>query len=529
MTHNLIFVLILAAWISATAFAADAVFDVRDYGAKADGVTLCTTAIQKAMDACAAGGGGTVLLAGGKFLSGTVYLRSHVTLRIEAGATLLGSTNIAHYPDNIPAIRSYTDKYVKQSLIAGENLENIGITGRGLIDGQGRSFKIKDRKRPYENRPYLIRLVNCRDVLVEGVRLQHSAMWMQHYLGCERVTMRGVHVWNFGNANNDGLDLDGCKDCTVSQCVFESDDDAITLKSTFERPCDSITISDCIARSHCNAIKMGTESNGGFKNITIANCVVTSAHDANVTYGHTRGISGISLELVDGGQLERIAIVNISIHGVGVPLFLRLGDRARPFKDGMEPPPVGSFRDVVINNIVATGVGKTGCSITGLTNAPIHNVSLSNLMFEFEGGNARKLAEKEVAELPKKYPESSMFGDLPAYGFYCRHVKGLRFSNTQLRTTAADQRHAMVFNDVEDLSLDGLDAAFWPGGAAMLGLTQVRDAIIRGCKPRAKDGTFLKLSGDKSRNITLLANDLGGGAKPAELAPDAPKDALLVK
>ncbi|MBI5684276.1 MAG: glycoside hydrolase [Verrucomicrobia bacterium] len=529
MTHNPILVLILMAWTCAAAFAADAVFDVRDYGAKADGATLCTTAIQKAMDACAAGGGGTVLLAGGRFLSGTICLRSHVTLRIEAGATLLGSTNIAHYPDNIPAIRSYTDKYVKQSLIAGENLENIGITGRGLIDGQGRSFKIKDRKRPYENRPYLIRLVNCRDVLVESVRLQHSAMWMQHYLGCERVTMRGVRVWNFGNANNDGLDLDGCKDCTVSQCVFESDDDAITLKSTFERPCDSITISDCVARSHCNAIKMGTESNGGFKNITIANCVVTSPHDANVTYGHTRGISGISLELVDGGQLERIAISNISIHGVGVPLFLRLGDRARPFKDGMEPQPVGSFRDVVINNIVATGVGKIGCSITGLTNAPIHNVSLSNLMFEFEGGGARKLAEKEVAELPKKYPESTMFGELPAYGFYCRHVKGLRFSNIQLRTASADRRHAMVFDDVENLTADGLDASFWPGGAAMLGLAQVRDALIRGCKPCAKDSAFLRLSGDKSRNITLIANDLGGAGKAIEVAPGAHKDAIVMK
>ncbi len=529
MSRHFIVVSILIAWISTAAFAAEAVFDARDFGARADGSTLCTEAIQKAMDTCAAAGGGTVVLAGGKFLSGTIYLRSHVTLRIEAGATLLGSTNIAHYPHNIPAIRSYTDQYVKQSLIAGENLENIGITGRGLIDGQGRSFKIKDRKRTYEDRPYLIRLVNCRDVLVEGVRLQHSAMWMQHYLGCERLTMRGIRVWNFGNANNDGLDLDGCKDCTVSQCIFESDDDAITLKSTFERPCDSITISDCIARSHCNAIKMGTESNGGFKNITIANCVVTSPTHTNVFYGRGRGMSGISLELVDGGQLERVAISNISIHGVIVPLFLRLGDRARPFKDGMEPQPVGSFRDVVINNIVATGVGKIGCSITGLTNALVENVSISNIVFEFEGGGTRKLAEKEVAELPKKYPESLMFGDLPAYGFYCRHVKGLRFSNIQLRTATADLRHAMVFDDVENLAVDGLDAAFWPGGAAMLDLTQVRDAFIRGCKPRAKDGAFLKLSGDKSRNITLLANDLSGAAKAAEVAPDASKDALVTK
>jgi len=509
--------------------AADTVFDPCRFGAKPDGKTLCTQAIQKAIDACAAAGGGTVLLAGGKFLSGTIHLRSHVTIEVAAGATLLGSTNISHYPNNIPSIRSYTDNYVKQSLIAGENLENVGLVGRGVIDGQGRSFKMKDRSRPWENRPYLIRLVNCRDVLVEGLRLQHSAMWMQHYLACERVTMRGVRVWNFGNANNDGLDLDGCKDCTVSQCVFESDDDAITLKSTFERPSESITISDCIARSHCNAIKMGTESNGGFKDITIANCVVTSPADAQKTYGHTRGISGISLELVDGGKLERVAIANIAIHGVEVPLFLRLGDRARPFKKDMPPIAVGSFRDVVINNIVATDAGKTGCSITGMTNAPIENVSLSNIQLHFEGGGTRELADKQVEELPKKYPEATMFGGLPAYGFYCRHVKGLRFSNVQLRTAAADQRHAMAFDDVENLAIDGFDAAFSPGGAAMLSLMQTRGAIIRGCQPRAKDGTFLKLAGDRSRNIALIANDLSGAGKPADVAPEVPKDVLAVK
>lgn len=528
MSRYFVAATILTVW-STAAFAADTVFDVRNFGAKADGSTLCTAAIQKATDACAAAGGGTVVLAGGQFLSGTIYLRSHVTLRIEAGATLLGSTNIAHYPHNIPAIRSYTDSYVKQSLIAGENLENIGITGRGVIDGQGSHFKMVSRARPYENRPYLIRLVNCRDVLVEGVRLQKSAMWMQHYLGCERLTMRGIRVWNFGNANNDGLDLDGCRDCTVSQCVFESDDDGITLKSTFERPCDSITISDCVARSHCNAIKMGTESNGGFKNITIANCVVTSPSHTNVIYGRSRGMGGISLELVDGGTLERVAISNISIHGVNVPLFLRLGDRGRPFKEGMEPLPVGSFKDVVINNIVGTGVGKTGCSITGLTGAPIENVSLNNLMFEFEGGGTRELAGKQVAELPKNYPESSMFGDLPAYGFYCRHVKGLRFSNIQLRTAAADLRHAMAFDDVENLAVDGLDAAFWPGGAAVFGLAQVRDALIRGCQPRAKEGVFLKLAGNKSQNIALVANDLSGIAKAADVAPDVPKNALVTQ
>ncbi|MCI0491617.1 MAG: glycoside hydrolase family 28 protein [Planctomycetes bacterium] len=511
--------------LAAAAFASEGVFDPRDFGAKPDGQTLCTEPIQRAIDACAAANGGTVLLAGGKFLSGTITLRSHVTLRIETGATLLGSTNIAHYPHNIPSVRSYTDNYVKQSLIAGENLENIGLVGAGLIDGQGGSF-IKNRERPYENRPFLIRLVNCRDVLVEGLRLRNSAMWMQHYLACERVTVRGVHVWNYGNENNDGIDLDGCQDCTVSQCVFDSDDDGITLKSTLDRPCARITISDCIARSRCSAIKMGTESNGGFKDITINNCVVTSPIGGNGTAGRPRGLAGIALELVDGGQLERIAIANITIQGVSTPLFLRLGDRGRPFDPNRPPPAIGSFQDVVINNIVATGVSNIGCSITGQPDHPIENVSLGNLQFHFEGGGTRELAVRPVEELPKQYPECNMFGELPAYGFYCRHVRGLRFANVQLRTTEPDPRPAMVFDDVEHLTLSSFDADQWPNSLPMLSLIQTRGALISGCQPRLADGTFLRLSGSGTRRVTLVANDFSHVGKVAEFAADVAKDAL---
>jgi hypothetical protein len=509
--------------------AASTVFDPCDFGAKPDGQTLCTEAIQKAVDACAAARGGTVRLAGGRFLSGTIYMRSHVTIEVAAGAKWLGSTNIAHYPHNRPTIRSYTDNYVTQSLIYGENLQNVGLTGRGVIDGQGASFS-RIRERPFENRPYLIRLINCRDVLVEGLRLQNSAMWMQHYLACERVIVRGIRVSNFSNYNNDGIDLDGCKDCIVSQCIFESDDDGITLKSTLERPSESITISDCIVRSHCNAIKAGTESNGGFKDITITNCVVTSpSPEVKLFFGRPRGISGISLELVDGGKLEQIAISNITIRGVTVPLFLRLGDRARPFQNGQAAPPTGSFKDVMIQNIVATETGRIGCSITGLPGHPIENVSLSNVSLSFEGGGSREAAAKDVEEHPKKYPEATMFGELPAFGLYSRHVSGLRLSNVQLRTTAPDPRHAVVCDDVERLMVDGLDTTFSPGGLPMLSFRQVREAMVRGCQPRAAGGTFLRLAGDASRDVVLTANDLSALEKAVESTADVRTGALRVR
>ena len=190
---------------------------------------------------------------------------------------------------------------------------------------------------------------------------------------------------------------------------------------------------------------------------------------------------------------------------------------------------MGSFRDVAISNIVASGVSRVGCSITGLPGHSIENVSLSNILLTFEGGGTRELAAKKVQEYPQRYPECLMFGELPAYGFYCRHVNGLRLANVQLRTAAPDRRHAILCDDVENLALEGIDAAYSPGGAPLLGLIDVREAIVHGCQPRAKDGTFLRLAGAGSRNVTLTGNDLGGVAQPADVAADVPKDALRMK
>ena len=174
-------------------------FNARDFGAVGDGSKLDTAAIQAAIDAAAKSGGGTVVLPPGTYLSGTLFLKSGVHLYLEAGCVLLGSKDVADYPENRPAKRSWTDRLVCRSLIAGEKLKNIAIRGQGTIDGQGAGFGVK-----YLVRPYLIRLVECEDVLVEGVHLRNSAMWLQHYLACERVTIRGVTVFNFATRNNDG-------------------------------------------------------------------------------------------------------------------------------------------------------------------------------------------------------------------------------------------------------------------------------------------------------------------------------------
>lgn len=479
------------------------IFDVRDYGAVGDGRTLDTEAIQTAIDACGSAGGGEVYFHGGRFLSGTIYLDSNVTLHIEAGAVLLGSPNLKDYPVTVPQYRSYTDNYTDKSLIYAEGKENIAIIGHGAIDGQGASFK-----GPYKMRPYLIRVVRCKNVVVKDITLRNSAMWMQHYLACDRVAIRGISVYNHCNKNNDMIDIDGCHDVTISDCIGDTDDDALTLKSTSGRACENVTINNCLLSSHCNALKMGTESNGGFRNITIANCVITISKDDSVIYGDRNGLAGIALEIVDGGILEGITISNIRIADVQNPIFLRLGNRARPYMKDMEKPDVGKFRNVKISNIIATGASNTGCSITGIKDHPIENISLSNIKITYQGRGTLKDAEKQVEENAEKYPESTMFGVLPAYGFYCRHIKGIELHHVDLRFEKDDDRPAMIFDDVRDLDIFDFDGQSSPSAKALIWLEQVNDAFIHGCRPTVAVKRFLRLDGNRSNNIVLMNNDL---------------------
>jgi len=449
--------------IAGPALATEQLYDIRDYGAKPDGKTLCTVSIQKAIDACSRSGGGTVYLPPGTFLSGTIYFKSGVTLRLAAGCTLLGSTNLKDYPPTVQAFRSYTDNYTDKSLIYGENIENIAITGLGTIDGQGASFE-----GPYKVRPYMIRFIQCRNVTVEDVIIKDSPMWVQHYLACDDVRITGITVRSLVNHNNDGIDIDSCRRVIISNCNIKSGDDAIVLKSTSARACRDVVVSNCILSTRCNALKMGTESNGGFQNIVITGC---SIYDTR--------LAGVALEIVDGGTMDRVVVSNITMRNIGAPIFMRLGNRARPYKKDMEMPGIGIMHNITISNIEATGANTTGCAISGLPEAKIENITLSNLRLSFEGGGTKSDAEHEIPEKSADYPEYSMFGKLPAYGLYCRHVNGLKIFNVQLQLEKPDQRHAVVLEDVEDALLDCLDAPLSPDAGTTIHLTDVKNVFIR--------------------------------------------------
>lgn len=440
-------------------------FSVKQYGAVGDGNAMDTRAIQSAIDTAAAAKGGTVRFPPGQYLSGGLFLKSGITLQLEAGATLLASTNVNDYPVVTPTFRSFTNSEgACPSLIYGENLHNIGIVGKGTIDGQGAAFPYG----PGLVRPRLLSFVTCRSVRVEGVTLRDAPGWVQHYLACDDLTLRGLRVFSHANYNNDMMDVDCCRNVRISDCIGDTGDDGITLKSTADRACENITITHCVLSSHCNAIKLGTESNGGFKNIAISNCVVRPSSSDKIHHGSRGGLAGIALELVDGGTLDGITINNVKISGVLSPLFMRLGNRARPFVKDAPKPGMGTFRNVTISNIVATDASDLGCAIAGLPNHPIENVTLNNITITFPGGGTKDQADATVPENAEAYPECNMFGPLPAYGFYCRHINGLKLSNVDLRTTTPDQRPAVICDDVKNLRVEALKAPSVPGVSPLI-------------------------------------------------------------
>jgi len=428
-------------------------FNVHDFGARGNGAALETHHLQNAIDACACAGGGQVFFPAGHYRSGTLFLKSGVTLHLEKRAVLSASRDLTDYPRVSPKLRSRTDNYTERSLIYGEGLQHIAIEGEGILDGNGEAFF-----GPQLERPYLIRLVSCRDVSVSGITLRDAAMWSQHYLACDDVSINDVTVRSHRHLNNDGLDLDGCHRVTITHCDIRSEDDAIVLKTTSNRSCRDVQISHCLLSSENNALKLGTESSAGFENISIHDCAIYDTKN-----------SGLALEMVDGGKLDGVDVSNLAMRNVGAPIFVRLGNRGRPVLPGAPKTRVGSLQNVHIRNIVATGASRIGCSITGLPGSPASNISLEDIRITFAGGNAENGLHQTVAERASKYPEHSMFGVLPAYGFYCRHVRGLTFSNVELDFQHADARPSLVCDDV-----NGLDLNNWNGATRAATVQPVR-------------------------------------------------------
>lgn len=500
MKRVLLFFMLIA--ICNTGSAQKSYFNVLDYGAINDGKTINTKAIQKAVDDCAAKGGGVVYFPAGRFISGTIVLKSYVTLHLGTGAVLEGSKNLNDYPALVSKIRSYTDNYTNKSLIYGEDLKYVSLTGTGIIDGNGASFKVTSEFRKlnlfesYKIRPYMIRIINCENVVVKDLTILNSPMWVQHYMACKNVNIDGITVNSRVNHNNDGIDIDACENVRISNCDIVSGDDAIVLKSTTDRPCKNIVVTNCLLSSDCNAFKLGTESNGDFHNITLSNCIIYDTR-----------LAAIALEMVDGGSLNNVSVSDVNMNTAGCAIFVRLGNRARTFKEDMAIPGMGSMFNVIISNIQGTNIGKTGCSITGLPSHPAMDLTLSNIRLSFKGGGTKDLVTRKIEEFPEKYPEYGMFGTLPAYGFYCRHLKGLNMNNIELSYTSAEFRPALYMEDVKDSRVSEFFAAYEEGSESLMILDNSHNVVISGCSTMKNIGALALLSKGSSK-IGFTGNNI---------------------
>jgi hypothetical protein len=464
---KLLFVAVIS-FTSLSVFAKD--YKVADFGVKADGLTTNSKSIQAAIDYISNNGGGRLVFTPGNYVTGTVYIKSNVTLHLEAGANILGSNNPWDYDKN--EIVNW------QSLIFSIRQKNVGITGRGTINGRGfvtannmvdyihrglfdDALKLD---RPYEgNRPMNLYFRECDNVTIQDITLKDPASWNQTYDQCtnlliERITADSKAYWN-----NDGLDVIDCDGVVIRDCHIDSADDVFCFKShSKDKVCQNVLIENCVGRSSASGVKFGTVSRGGFKNFKIKNITIYDTYRSAITFA-----------TVDGAEIENIEVDGLRSLHTGNVIFLRcgerwVGDQARK----------GYMRNIVIKNVYAevplekpdAGYNYEGpiedlprnispAGIVGLADIPIENVRLENIEIVYPGaGNPyyayRGLTSADLDSIPemrKSYPEFSQFKELPAWGFYIRHAKGITFDNVVLKAETKDYRPAIVFDDVDGI------------------------------------------------------------------------------
>ncbi|GLY40555.1 exo-poly-alpha-D-galacturonosidase [Amycolatopsis sp. NBRC 101858] len=439
--------------------AAGSFFDVTKFGAKGDGRTIDTAAINRAIDTAAARGG-TVYFPAGTYASYSIHLKSNVALYLGANATILAAAPAGgkgYDPAEPGAGNPYQDfghSHWHNSLIWGENLENVTIEGPGKIDGKGLVAGGSAESAPL-NGNKAIALKLCRNVAIRDITIVNGGHFGILPTGVDNFRIDGLVI----DTNRDGINIDCCKNVRIANTTVNSpNDDAIVLKSSYAlnrvRDTENVTIDNCFVSGYdlgtlvdgtyktssygrTGRVKFGTEANGGFRNIAIS----------NVVFEYCRGLA---LETVDGGWLEDVTISNLTMRKVQMPLFLRLGARMR----GPAGIPVGFLRRVSISDVTTFDADPRYPScLAGIPGHPIEDVKLSNIRHHLAGGLTPGDAVQNPPELETAYPEPSMFGTLPAYGFFIRHARGISLDNVDVRCGAPDTRPAFVVRDVADLDV----------------------------------------------------------------------------
>jgi hypothetical protein len=416
------------------------------------GQPLATHAIQSAIDSLARQGGGTVVLAQGDYVSGTLDLRSHIRLRVEKDARLLASLDLKDYPPRIAQRPTVMDSNMgmNQSLIFAEGCSNVSLCGEGTIDGRGTKINFPGLETigATPGRPFLIRIIDCQQVHIRGLFLKDSPCWMQNYLHCDDLLIENMRVENQANFNNDGCDIDGCRRVIVRNCQINSEDDGLCFKGAAERPTEEVLVENCQIYSTTNAVKLGTDSQSVFRNVLLRNLQVGGPPAVMPAINRRRSESGISWEIVDGGAAENVYARNIRISRADSPLFLRLGDRGRVRPEQSRPAP-GRMRRIVYEEISGADNGARGSYFMGLPERHIEDVALRDVNLEVGASDQTAPRQDSIGEMRDTYPDAHMItAAVPAYGLWARHIDGLTLLRVRFFTQGPDAR-PMIMADLD--------------------------------------------------------------------------------
>lgn len=417
---------------------------MQKFGAIGDGATKDTKAIQSAIDTCHDAGGGTVVLAGGVFLTGTLFMKSHVELQVDITATLLGSNDIEDYSDHTHKQLYRNEAHMDRCLVYANGCHNISFSGKGIIHGQGEKFPEKMPDHSYGQRPMLMRYLNCNNIRLKDLKFRNPASWTNAFINCQDIWVDGIDILSRANCNGDGLDFDSCQNVFISNCKLDCSDDCICLQNSFaDNTCKNIMVSNTLLCSKWAGMRIGLLSCGTIENVTVTNCIFKDIE-----------CSGLKIQSAEGGILQNMVFSNLVMENVQRPLFLTLNHFRERVDLPEEVPQTGKLRNLNFENIQASGRPDSPDSLQsciimdGLPGHYIENIGLSNIRYLAAGGGSDADAQRtDIPHHERKRAESFNYeGSLPAYGIYARYVNGLKIFNVQIDTLNEDQR-LCIFKD----------------------------------------------------------------------------------
>jgi hypothetical protein len=508
------------------------VYNIRDYGAKGDTLSLDTTAVQKAIDACTQDGGGTVLVPAGTFQIGTVELKSHVTLHIAAAGKLLGSADGKQYHsvDAIPLRGDTTLEDGNWALLFAVNAKNVAIEGPGTIDGQGAQFHpaVRGQTPPSglggNKRPYHVLAYRCEDLCIRNISLLDCAYHSVRVIQSQRVHLDGIYIHNRVNGNNDGFHFISAEHVTLSNCIIESQDDACAMFGS----CKNITITNSSFSTRWSVFRFG---GGTAENITVSNCLLYEVDGCPIKFQGD-----------PGSRFENISFSNLVLKDVTGPISISIGGRLPPPNDKV---PVVA-RNISFSNIHGTvttnppqlsestvtsayNPGEThSCIVLNCINDSIlENISFDNIHLTFGGGGTAEDAARR--DMPQIFGEYFRLGPMPAYGLYARNVRGLTLQNVRFQVATQDLRPALIFDHVQDSAINGLSVQGDLSAESVLRFIDSKDVLLTATRLLTSAATFLQVEGAANERITIDGGDLSKAHTPLVLKDPANANRVKVR